>query len=396
MSDLANMKPKHIITLENIDNTNENFLLRSPPKGKIIRGPISNAFNRQSLGSIPSKSEKILFKDNETEVKKGFASQCERFAQYRTQESVKYSFPGPGDYENTKNLRKNLDTNPSFSSKGYCTGFTSKNERFDDLREYYEKYLPGPGEYNSKLSLNQDIYNKSNLRFKSLYNTNKMISLKVYKDNPGPGDYDPLKPGLILNENENSPNYFFKSKEERFNISKENVTSNPGPGKYFFDSNLKTFNKKDSTSFFFRENIPKKLNPLEKILKLDKNKIFETPGPGEYNLRKELIKVEKNPTSSSRSIFLINDKKKFTEYENDIKIEKLKNAYRRDNSIQIQPQNIIFNFENSKKSIRSVFLSKSPRNSYTKSNHVPGPTYYHPGLLPERKSYNANEDKIWI
>jgi hypothetical protein len=391
MSDFSSIKPKNIISLDSLDNTDDNFILRSPGKGKIIRGPISNAFNRQSLGSIPSKSEKILFKDNETEVKKGFSSQCDRFTQYRLRESVKYSFPGPGEYQ-SYNLSKFVHSNPSNSTKGYSTGFTSKNERFDDLREYQEKYMPGPGEYNSKISLNQDSFKKSNLRFKSLYNTNKMISLKVYKDNPGPGDYDPIKPGLFLSSLDSSPNFFFKSKEGRFDKSKENTRNSPGPGKYFFDLNSDTSKKKDSTSYFFKNKIPKNNDPVEKILNLDKNKKFETPGPGEYNLRMELIKDNKNHSSTSGSIYFINDKKTISEYDKEKKIE----VRSRDYSIQIQPQNNIYSFENSKKGIRSVFLSKSPRNAYTKSNHVPGPSYYNPALLPERKSFNMNEDKFWI
>ena len=66
-----------VISLE--EEVEQNFMLKSPPKGKIYRGPNWNAYNRESLGSIPRSSENILFRDKSHENKIAFSSQTGRF-----------------------------------------------------------------------------------------------------------------------------------------------------------------------------------------------------------------------------------------------------------------------------------------------------------------------------
>ena len=130
-----------VISLE--EEVEQNFCLKSPPKGKLYRGSNWNAYNRESLGSIPRSSENILFKDKSQENKIAFSSQTGRFN--NRSESEKYAYPGPGKYTES-NLQEKFAKNPSHSNKGYG-GFISNTDRFDSLREYYEKYLPGPTDY---------------------------------------------------------------------------------------------------------------------------------------------------------------------------------------------------------------------------------------------------------
>ena len=130
-----------VISLE--EEVEQNFVLKSPTKGKIYRGSNWNAYNRESLGSIPRSSENILFKDKSQENKIAFSSQTGRFN--NRCESEKYAYPGPGKYTES-NFQEKLLKNPSHSNKGYG-GFISTTDRFDSLREYYEKYLPGPTDY---------------------------------------------------------------------------------------------------------------------------------------------------------------------------------------------------------------------------------------------------------
>ena len=75
------------------EETEQNFILRSPTKGRLYRGSNWNAYNRESLGSIPRSSENILFKDKSNENKVAFSSQVGRFT--TRNQSEKYTYPGP-------------------------------------------------------------------------------------------------------------------------------------------------------------------------------------------------------------------------------------------------------------------------------------------------------------
>jgi hypothetical protein len=379
-----------VVSIENIDNGNDNFILKSPPRGKLYRGPNWNAFNRQSLGTIPRKSENILFQEKNSDTKKGFMSQVVRFEEYNKLDSVKFAYPGPGKYSINENMDKTIISNPSISTKGYGTGFTSAFDRFDDPREYYEKYYPGPCEYkNNKNAIQSN--EKSNLKYKSLYYTNDSKSLKISKDIPGPGNYNPSIPSNLNKESEMKENYFFASKDKRFKNQLKTKDAYPliGPGRYF---NYTEFTAKDpdKTSFFFKNNIVKPDDPIERHLKISKVQKYKVPGPGEYNLRQELIDQSKFNYNMPRKPLIDEDEKNIEKYiENEIEhINLARNA-----SI-LPPENVIV--KNDLKGSRSVFVSKSPKTIEYNKYHNPGPSYYHPQIWPKKISYNCNSEKTWI
>lgn len=385
----------NIVTLENFEELNDNFVLRSPNKGKIYRGPNWNAFNRQSLGTIPRKSENILFQEKNSDTKKGFMSQVERFEDFSKKDTIKYSFPGPGKYSN-EILDKTVSTNVSLSSKGYGNGFVSKSERFDDPKDYYEKFYPGPGQYvkdNDRSTISHSL-NKSNCRYKSLYNTKPANSLKVNKDLPGPGHYNPIIP-LLLNKEliADKNNFYFASKNDRFKggmHSRENNTL-MGPGRYFANNDMQ-LKDPDKTSFFFKRELSKNEDPIEKFLNIPKVQKFKIPGPGEYNLRKELIDENKFNYNINRKPLIDETEKTIekneTELEHHIKLNKnLKNDINSSND---------YSPSRNEKGIKSIFQSKSPKGTNLNNKHVPGPSYYNPNLWPKRISYNCNNDKYWI
>lgn len=388
------MTTNKIVSLENFDNINENFVLRSPNKGKLYRGSNWNAFNRENLGSIPSSTENILFQEKGSDVKKGFMSQSERFNDQNRNESVKFSYPGPGNYQAKSTLssfNNSFSTNPSHSSRGYGSGFVSTSERFDGAKEYYDKYYPGPGQYKNQRTSVSEVYNKSNIRYKSLYNTNKIKSLKVSKDNPGPGFYDPIIPLLLKKDQIFRPNHFFVSNENRFKEGSVEKALIPGPGRYFRNSDQTSLIKDgNKTSFFFKKEQETKIDPVEKHLNIPKVQKFHIPGPGEYNLRRDLI----DPATllQSRTPFI-------DERENESERKKEKELEHTNLISNIKKENFIpfkSPFENSKKGIKSVFESQSPKGTYVKPNHVPGPSYYNPQIIPDKINFNCNEEKKWI
>jgi len=174
----------------------------------------------------------------------------------------------------------------STSSKGFGNGFVSGKKRFDDLSEFYEKYRPGPGNYKSdtSCSLSRDI--STSISYKSLYNAKSVKSLKIHKEQPGPGFYNPIM--LAKDFDKTLKNFYFKSELERFHKTK--IDDIPGPGNYFKHGQEKI--KDNTVSYFFKKPIERIMSAEEKLI--NEKKDYTTPGPGAYELRTELLKKTEN------------------------------------------------------------------------------------------------------
>lgn len=415
-----------------------NFFLRSPKRGKIHRGPLWRAFDKQSLGTIPGKSEKIIFEDRSTKNNYAFCNATERFQE--KSESEKYSFPGPGNYAVDLNeISKNHIKNPSFSCKGYGNGFLSKLERFDSLEEYYSKFSPGPGNYSSKKKTISDEVTNSNL-YRNMYNTDKTKSKKAAEifnvnnnlilvtdtsPSPGPGQYNSAASDFALSEKDKKENFFFLSKEKRKMPFESVATVSPGPGRYYLNA-LKDFDlvkDPEKTSFFFKENKNEENNFLHKnkseknieriiyspiVDKLKKENDYEkykficeslnlkvskhsSPGPGEYNLNSDFGKLKfdysylNSPVINEKD--LNKDKEKAKEME---QINVLKKVRKEAFMPYFSP------FKNLKNSANFVFNSKLPLRDFVKVNPTPGPCYYQPVKVERKNSFNMNFKNKWV
>jgi len=312
------INPNNILSLENMENNHENYILKAPRKGKIIRGPVCTAYKRQNLGSIPRKTENILIDELKLQrTQRGFSSQSERFAHsYTKSDTLKYQFPGPGTYTTVKKFDYVVNDSSHHSSKGFGNGFASNTSRFEDCKEYYDKFLPGPGSYKSEYSTSLITNLNKTLNYKSLYNKTSTKPLKVTPSNPGPGTYNPLLLNKKSDFNEGE-NHYFKSENERF---KKVPKSALGPGKYFRENNdfiipkspLKTKNYMNNaddgdmmnlyntdndfvkanrtSSYFFKNPSEKSENVIDKYIKTKNplnNRKIETPGPGKYDIKKD-------------------------------------------------------------------------------------------------------------
>ena len=140
-----------------------------------------------------------------------FTSTAERFIGFN--KTVDPDNPGPGTYNFPSSFSTNGKT--SFSSKGFGNGFLSKEIRFPDENTlYYEKFKPGPGEYNNnKNSLEDEV--KNSLIGKSLYNKKENKSIKTKKEKrPDPYTYNPHK---VISESYNYESVF-KAKDKQLLI----------------------------------------------------------------------------------------------------------------------------------------------------------------------------------
>jgi len=428
VEDLSNCRVSESQQLKEI-----NFSLRSPKRGKIHRGPMYQAYNKISLGSIPRKTEKILFEDS-NKKKYAFWNATERFQEKN--ESEKYSFPGPGNYSvDTNDMSQKHIRNPSFSIKGYGNGFLSNIDRFDNLEEYFQKFSPGPGNYNDKKNTIIDGVSNSNL-YKNLYNTDKIRSKKVsgFLDNnnniifpteisPGPGQYEPPKSDFYLKTKDKKENFYFVSKEKR-NMPFENIPSfSPGPGRYYLNS-LKEFNlvkDPEKTSFFFKykkddelDNNKKLEENLESIIyspiveKLKQEKDFEkykficeslnikvnkknAPGPGEYDVKSDFGKL--NYDYNYQNSRIINEKDLNRDKEKEKELEQI-NILKKVRKEAFMPY--ISPFKNMKNSANYVFKSNIPNRDFIKIVKNPGPCYYEPLDFEKKNSFNVNLENKWV
>jgi hypothetical protein len=393
------------------------FVLRSPNKGKIYKGPNWRAYEKQSLGSIPRDREKILYQDRSSKNEFAFSSQIERFQEKN--ESEKYNFPGPGNYKVDFNeISKNHKKNPSISNKGYGS-FASIKERWDTRTEFYSKFSPGPGSYKSENNKSIKDDNLKSKRYSKIYEKDREVMKKsIEKENlPGPGDYEPFTSDFYL-KGISCPMSLFVSKVKRKLPYEEIPNISPGPGRYRINDSkdfdiIKDPNK---TSYFFKDktNKPENENSLEKIIyspiieslkkEIDYNKykdisknlnikinLNSSPGPGDYEIKSPLGILKYDYSYKDKRIInqreIDYDKEKQKELE---EINILKNARKEAFMPYFSP------FDNIKNSANFVFKSKKPKIDEIKFNQVPGPSYYSPRLFERKSSFNINMDKKWF
>ena len=307
----------------------------------------------------------------------GFSSTIDRFDINKNNKYNNSETPGPGTYNFQSTF---LKTFKSFSSKGYLNGFLSKENRFNNLDEklYYEKFKPGPCDYelNKINSLYDNI--KKSLFGKSLYNKKSSSIKNIFEEKkPDPCTYNPIK---LSSESYKQYN-LFNSKISRFKII---YNDNPGPGSYF--KNKKIIKHFKSESSVFKKPICKRIDMLKELnIKTDNDVINEFLDN----------KINKSLNDD--------DKKKY------FSKSKIKNAHiRKYNSTKLIVSNIKFDlgdkidtnnvkpyefiFELPKKEIMKLSSPRWKKKKY--EFKVPGPAYYHIKNIEKHLSFNQN-DKIY-
>ena len=403
----------NVVSLENLNDVNESVFQKTTKKGKLFKGPNWTAYNKENLGSIPRNIEKSLVEDKKSITKIGFSTQSERF--FPKNQNMKNN-PGPGSYNLCGDMDFTRTSSSFYSSKGLGNGFVSTSDRFDDSKLYYCKYAPGPGEYcpESNKTLEHEV--ATSILGKSLYNNKKTQSLKIKRDTPGPGYYNPIvntfdnkyKGKMVLDS-------VFKSKVNRF---KKGKNSNfPGPGKYFKDEQYNDINDKNraqSQSYFFRGPLPKKYNEEKKLNQYD-IKTKQEKDDAKFRLIDKKGKVINYYQQNSDYEFLQTIKSGVTNPFAITKKDlfKLRNkTFMKDNpnsqkgSASLVVANGGLESEQGMEYIHKI-LSKPPKPNlfelYSprwKKNElefkVPGPAYYHPRIQQKVLSFNRNNvDFIW-
>lgn len=254
------------------------FYLKTSKEGKLFTGTINNAFLKTTLGSIPSKNEKIIIKNI-------------------LPEKIKFNNPGPGAYDPKGT---NIEKVKEHKIKGYGHGFLSSSSRFEEDKYYKSYFSPGPGEY--------DLIKTKQPKKKTLP---EILSLKVPENNPGPGDYFPEISSYSPKQNYYGLKTFgtavFMSTTTR-NKGNENISTTPSPAEYFNNFYINTkYNSKYGISPFFR-------NPMEKRVNTEDMMHLNEGDHKEYKYiltnRKGELKTNWNTLSSGEKKTLSNKRKK--------------------------------------------------------------------------------------
>ena len=406
----------NIVSLENLNDVTESIFQKTTKKGKLFKGPNWTAYNKENLGSIPRNIEKSLVEDKKSITKIGFSTQSERF--FPKQTSSKNN-PGPGSYNISGDLDFTRTSSSFYSSKGLGNGFVSSSDRFDNSKLYYCKYSPGPGEYfpESHKNLEHDI--SKSILGQSLYSNKKTQSLKVKRETPGPGHYNPIAETfdcMFKKSNALKQDSIFKSKVKRFGKLKGNT--NPGPGKYFKDEFYVDYNDKakaQSQSHFFRNPIPKRIDEDTRLEQYDiktkqmkedvKFKLKDKKGKLINNLQgnMEFDFLQTYKSGTLNNPFAITKKDLFKlrnkTFMKDTMREKKESTGMMIINGRVESEQGMEYIGKilSRQAKPDLFELNSPR---WKKNElefkVPGPAYYHPRLPQKMLSFNRNNvDFIW-
>ena len=346
------IKPKSSISQDFAQTNNVTKL------GKIYRGPIYTAYNRKTIGSIPSSIENVLFQTNKGEILRYSYNINENDSKINDNEIL----------NNKINIRKNNDISPRFN--------------YSNIEK--EKYYPGPGQYNTNNISSFINNNEVNYRYNGLFNYGRNeipINVNDNNANVGPGKYN----NNLLKSERNiyiSPfNRFKKSKHEFY----QKIL---GPGTYDINLNISDKYKNENKSKIFQTEINNTKN--RKIIK--EKEI--SPGPGSYEISKSFLKKNNNRNNIKIYKYIsdikssIKDNIKYDENEIDeIEYNKLKKELNEiDANMRIKK---LKGFTMEKNIPRFVF----PGNN---KEHVPGPCYYSPKLQLNRYEFNTNDDNKWM
>lgn len=397
----------NVVTLENLNAQEQKIFNKTTRGGKLYKGPNWSAYGKENLGTIPRNIEKSLVENKNSMSKIGFSTQSERFFNSSTSNKTN---PGPGTYNVSGDLEFTRTSSSFYSSKGFGNGFISNTERFDTKDLFYCKYSPGPCEYDHQkrstvsYEVNKSIFNRS------LYNKKENPSLKIRRNTPGPGYYNPLKNSFdtITKKNLQKGNDpFFKSKVNRFNKENKSSINYPGPGQYFKDESLVNYNDKynsEGPSYFFRSPIPHYLDPKgEEILEKYDIQTKQIPNNYKYNIPRGKLK------KSYRNNINFKDVKSFERdnlSQGGKKSGHNKKLHYKKEDADLIVYNMDFDSDQGIEYIHNI-LEKKPKQALFKLNSarwkvnelqfkVPGPAYYHPRVPYKALSFNRNKkDFIW-
>lgn len=319
--------------------------------GKLYKGPILDGYNRVSQPSIPSKYELVLAKP--TDSREGFGHRSSRF-----DASVSYN-PGPGHYAEDQK-----SASPSFSKKGFLSGFVSDSKRFN--AKQFKTPAPGPGAYSF---LKPQSAKQPTSSFIPAQNSSPARKETA----PGPGTYEPKVP---LTKAPVATSLQSKTKRS------ENVANSIAPAPGYYDPDDKMI-RSSSQEFSRAFKHPVNARRFQVNLYDPHSQVAEepSPGPGHY--------LEQNSfeTHAVNSSFPRSDVDRFG---HPVRPKRARSGVPGPGAYDVNT--------NPKERLPvsgAAFMSESKRDGRF-GVKAPGPAFYRPSILPKRKSFHLNAERKWV
>ena len=348
-------------------------------KKEIIYKYINHSYFKDSLGSIPVDSEKILL-ENQSNNKDRFKNNDP------TTNKISDNIPGVGTY--------NLEYDWNLKNNGIYMELPSERRFKENLN--INNYYPCVGHYDAYKGEKYEK-EKNNLRYDSLYNRSRILfndTLKNKKNQDKGFIYSPKNLNEVVNKKKKF-NFASYSSRDNFRGSKipslfGKINNNPGPNYYFslefelknknspkiqqsnqstntdlkLTEELNLFNKKNENLIFSRKN----KNDIDKP-----NFIMKQNGNNKDNKVYNLEDIFKMKTDKK----IINDNKKELEElikENEKNVSSKKLYYSMEQDKELENIKKILGNDNGRPDF--FYLSPDRWKKNKKDFKVPGPAYY--------------------
>jgi len=239
-------------------------------RGNLIRGTISNAYQKSTLGTIPAKFESILkpisFKNQSYyefgQKDKSFNNQPINIQIQRTQES-----------KDLESLDSKSNRNKNNSSEAYYSNIYSSSPNIK------VNLVINEGDLKNALNSDHELMNYDNMlhNYYHDYSPQKRFKYK-YNEVPGPGSYNPIKE----KQKSRKVSSCFRSCSFRYIFPKIDIT--PSPAHYNIDLDSEKRLNIGANSSYFKNNISNiEENMIPKITDRSFKPKARIPGPGYYS-----------------------------------------------------------------------------------------------------------------
>jgi hypothetical protein len=370
--------------IKNHSVENFNSVVKKNKFGKIFKGTNYPAFQKQTLGTIPSKYDSFLFqKQSPPEKFKSERIKIFESPKYYSYElygnTVKFSF-FPKNNEKIEQSENQLNSFNNNNKKYFGGENRFNNIIYRDLE--INKYYPGPGQY----EINEETLPK--YKYNSIFSSKRNYSL-INKEinNLGPGSYTYKFPKsekkIIFSKEKKYPKY-----NSIFNNDPDDTLI--GPGFFDFPSCFEIHNKDRLSPFFI--NKPKKKINLEKKYIIDE--INEKQNK-EWSLNDDMPIFVKQ----SQDDWIKSELNKRMKNDNNKLLKKNKSisAYNELNAFRIR----MHEYSIQKGKVNKGFaLNNEPKFKTINKKHVPGPCYYNCEniikSMKNKKNFHTKIKDFWI
>ncbi|CAM9389427.1 unnamed protein product [Chrysoparadoxa australica] len=335
-------------------------------QGKVLKPRASKA-QCKTIPSIPSKQMAWQGSKRVVEHQKdGFGMRGARFTEYEN------DLPGPGVYYRPVSL---LRETVSVSKKG-CGSLVSKSRRFSNAMEEREARLPGPGSYSCEVQPVKKLPGHCSSSFSKKPDSGALGRNTCV---PGPGHYSPEAKSRLFLWQMHKPSAEFISRSARSTYL--TPSSTPAPGEYEPDiARIGSEGKKSRLPQASFRSVSKRGREFDGNSKI--------PGPGQYDISRaaEALRKDRAMETKASSAFAGSERTRHFGERRDEGSLPGPGWYAVDRPEGTQ----------SDKAKGSAAFKSTTMRAVKRAKALPGPAFYNPASVTQKKSFHLNINQKWI